>query len=208
VVFFTVEMLLKLTAYGFTYYWYVNWNKFDFIVVMFSLIALDEALLTQLNFNVTALRIIRVSRLLRMVKTSEGLRTLLKTLFMSMGNILNTAALLALILFTFAVAGMSLFGSVPDGEFINEDVNFRSFYIAMMTLWRASTGESWNGIMHDCQNSEGVIAVAFWVAYQLMTFFIFMNVFIAVIGESFNDNQATEDENDILALKKKDIKNF
>ena len=33
-----------------------------------------------------------------------------------------------------------------------------------------------------------------------------MNVFIAVIGESFNDNQATEDENDILALKKKDIK--
>jgi len=35
-----------------------------------------------------------------------------------------------------------------------------------------------------------------------------MNVFIAVIGESFNDNQATEDENDILALKKKDIKAF
>lgn len=208
VVFFTVEMLLKLTAYGFTYYWYVNWNKFDFIVVMFSLIALDEALLTQLNFNVTALRIIRVSRLLRMVKTSEGLRTLLKTLFMSMGNIINTAALLALILFTFAVAGMSLFGTVKGSEFINDDVNFRSFYIAMTTLGRASTGESWNGIMHDCQAELGIIAVIFWVVYQLMTFFIFMNVFIAVIGESFNDNQATEDENDILALKKKDIKNF
>jgi hypothetical protein len=44
--------------------------------------------------------------------------------------------------------------------------------------------------------------------YQLIAFFIFMNVFIAVIGESFNDNQATEDENDILALKKKDIKAF
>jgi hypothetical protein len=35
-----------------------------------------------------------------------------------------------------------------------------------------------------------------------------MNVFIAVIGESFDDNKATEDENDILALKKKDIKAF
>jgi hypothetical protein len=35
-----------------------------------------------------------------------------------------------------------------------------------------------------------------------------MNVFIAVIGESFNDNQQAEDENDILALKKKDIKAF
>ena len=104
-----------------------------------------------MNFNVTALRIIRVSRLLRMVKTSEGLRTLLKTLYMSMGNIMNTALLLALVLFTFTVAGMSLFGSIEDdGEFIDENVNFRSFYISLMTLWRASTGESWNGIMHSC----------------------------------------------------------
>jgi len=54
-----------------------------------------------------------------MVKTSEGLRTLLKTLFMSMQNIFNTAALLTLILFTFSVAGMILFGQVPDGEFID-----------------------------------------------------------------------------------------
>lgn len=201
-------MSLKITAYGFKYYWYVNWNKFDFIIVMMSLIAFDEELLEKLNFNPTALRIIRVSRLLRMVKTSEGLRTLLKTLFMSLGNILNTAALLMLIFFTFSVAGMGLFGVVPDGDFIDKNVNFRSFYIAMMTLWRASTGESWNGIMHECTISEGFISVCFWLLFQLIAFFIFMNVFIAVIGESFNDNQATEDENDILALKKKDIKAF
>lgn len=165
VVFFTVEMVIKITAYGWKYYWYVNWNKFDFIIVMLSLIAVDEELLQSLNFNVTALRIMRVSRLFRMVKTSEGLRTLLKTLFMSMSNIINTAALLTLILFTFSVAGMSLFGGVPDGEFIDHNVNFKSFYIAMMTLFRASTGESWNGIMHDCQKSEGLIAVFFWTAF-------------------------------------------
>lgn len=146
-------MTLKITAYGFKYYWYVNWNKFDFIIVMMSLVSLNENLLERLHFNPTALRIIRVSRLLRMVKTSEGLRTLLKTLFMSLGNILNTAALLMLIFFTFSVAGMSLFGKVPDGEFIGKNVSFTSFYLAMMTLWRASTGESWNGIMHDCFES-------------------------------------------------------
>lgn len=208
VIFFTLEMSLKITAYGFKYYWYVNWNKFDFIIVMMSLIAMDEELLEKLNFNPTALRIIRVSRLLRMVKTSEGLRTLLKTLFMSLGNILNTAALLMLIFFTFSVAGMGLFGVVEDGDFIDKNVNFRSFYIAMMTLSRAATGESWNGIMHECTASEGFISVCYWLLFQLISFFIFMNVFIAVIGESFNDNQATEDENDILALKKKDIKAF
>ena len=208
VVFFTLELVIKITAYGFKYYWYVNWNKFDFIIVLLSLIALDETLLEQLNFNVTALRIIRVSRLLRMVKTSEGLRTLLKTLFMSLGNIINTALLLALILFTFSVAGMSLFGNIPDQDFLSHNVNFRTFYLSMMTLWRASTGESWNGIMHECYYEAGLMAIVFWLLFQLIAFLIFMNVFIAVIGESFNDNQATEDENDILALKKKDIKAF
>ena len=127
---------------------------------------------------------------------------------MSIQNILNTALLLFLILFTFAVAGMSLFANVPEGDFINKNVNFRSFYLSFMTLWRAATGESWNGIMHDCFYVEGPISVIFWLFFMLCAFFIFMNVFIAVIGESFNDNQATEDENDILALKKKDIKAF
>jgi ribonucleotide reductase alpha subunit len=153
VVFFTAELILKITSYGFKYYWYVNWNKFDFIIVIMSLVALDERMLEEkLNFNVTALRIIRVSRLLRMVKTSEGLRTLLKTLFMSLGNIINTALLLFLILFTFAVAGMSLFSMVPEGDYINENTNFKSFYLSFMSLWQASTGDSWNGIMHDCYN--------------------------------------------------------
>lgn len=118
VVFFLIEMLLKLSAYGFKYYWYVNWNKFDFIIVIMSLIALDESLLDA-YFNPTALRIIRVARLFRMVKTNKGLKTLLKTLFLSIGNILNSGALLMLIFFTFTIAGMGLFGTIPDDEFID-----------------------------------------------------------------------------------------
>jgi hypothetical protein len=74
--------------------------------------AIDDGLF---NFNITALRIIRVARLLRMVKTSKGLRSLLKTLWLSLPNIVNVAALLFLVLFTFSVAGMDLFGNVPEG---------------------------------------------------------------------------------------------
>jgi len=39
---FTFEMILKITAHGFQYYWHVNWNKFDFIIVILSLVAIDE----------------------------------------------------------------------------------------------------------------------------------------------------------------------
>lgn len=83
---------------------------------------------------------------------------------------------------------MSLFGSIEgNGEYITKDSNFRSFYISMMTLWRACTGESWNGIMHECYDDQGVLAIVFWIAFQMFTFFIFMNVFIAVIYENFSD---------------------
>lgn len=165
VIIFTFEMIIKITAYGFRYYWHVNWNKFDFIIVIMSLVFIDEEAIENLNFNVTALRIIRVSRLLRMVKTSEGLRSLLKTLYMSLGNIFTTASLLLLILFTFTVAGMSLFGQLKPGEFINDDCNFKEFYKTMSTLWRACTGESWNGIMHDCYAERGPLAVAYWLVF-------------------------------------------
>jgi hypothetical protein len=107
---------------------------------------------------------------------------------MSMPNIFNTACLLILIIFTFTIAGMFLFGNVEDGGAIDDNVNFRRFYIGFMTLVRASTGESWNDIMHSCYYGEGMIAIFFWIPYQLLAFFIFMNVFIAVIGESFDDN--------------------
>lgn len=62
--------------------------------------------------------------------------------------------------------------------------------------------------MHECEKSEGPFALVFWFSFMMATFFIFMNVFIAVIYESFHDIQASEDENDILSLKKKDIKAF
>lgn len=186
-VIFTVEMALKIIAHGWTYYWHVNWNKFDCCIVILSLLTLNPQVLASLNINVTALRFFRVSRLFRMVKTLEGLRSLLKTLYMSLGNILMTASLLLLILFTFTIAGMNLFGKAPYGEFINENANFRSFYFAITTLWRACTGESWNGIMHECQKSEGLVALFFWFTFMMATFFIFMNVFIAVIYESFHD---------------------
>ena len=37
---------------------------------------------------------------------------------------------------------------------------------------------------------------------------IFLNVFIAVIGESFNENSSADDEDDLITFKKKDIKAF
>lgn len=102
-----------MIAYGLKFYFLDNWNKFDCIIVILSIVASDEDLF---SFKVTALRIIRVARLLRMVKASKGLRNLLKALWLSLGNIMNVGMILFLIFFTFSVAGMDLFGNLDHGN--------------------------------------------------------------------------------------------
>jgi hypothetical protein len=202
---FTAEAVFKILGHGPRFYFLENWNKFDFIIVILSLVALDESLF---SFKVTALRIIRVARLLRMIKASKGLRHLLKTLWLSVGNIANVGMLLFLMFFTFTVAGMDLFGSLQNSEFITDQANFRSFYITFSTLFRSETGENWNGIMHDCYEQQGAIGVIYFLVFELTAHYILINVFVAVIYDSFNDVKASEDENEVLSLKRKDIKAF
>ena len=110
IVFFVCEGSMKIIAYGFKYYWYINWNKFDFIVVFLSLVVVDESWLENLGINASAL---------------------------------------LLLLFTFSIVGMSLFGDQPDGENFDDNANFKTFYNSMFLLFRCSTGESWNSVMHD-----------------------------------------------------------
>lgn len=200
-----MEAVLKLIGYGIRFYFLDTWNRFDFIIVLLSIIAIDEDIF---QFKVTALRIIRVARLLRMVKSSKGLKNLLKALWLSLKNIVNVGMILFLIFFTFSVAGMDLFGEVKHGDYINGDANFSTFYLAITTLFRCATGENWNGVMHDCYTAIGETAIIFWIAFQLITKYIFLNVFIAVIYENFNDVKASENESDILSLRRKDIKAF
>ena len=113
VIIFTFEAVLKLIGLGPTYYFYIDWNKFDFGVCVLSLISLGE----NDEFNLTALRIIRVARLLRMIKSSKELQSLLMTLYLAINNIANVALLFMLIIFTFSVAGMTLFGDILEGHY-------------------------------------------------------------------------------------------
>ena len=85
-----------------------------------------------------------------------------------MNNIANVALLFMLIIFTFAVAGMTLFGEIIDGHYgmINKtNLNFRTFYMSANVLIRSSTGESWNEIMHDCVYDRGSIAYFYWMVF-------------------------------------------
>ena len=141
-----------------------------------------------------------------MIKVSKGLSRLFLTLLASIPSLVNVGTLLLLLLFIYSVAGMTLFSDVPRGIFVTDQANFETFYIAMITLFRCATGESWNGIMHDCMKSEYSLGIVFFVSFSMLATLVFLNIFIAVILDNFATVVA---QNKLeLHLKPEDIQNF
>lgn len=118
---------------------------------------------------------------------------------------MNVGTLL-LLLFIYAVAGMTLFSDVSKGEFLNEHAKFENFYYSMITLFRCATGESWNGLLHDCMKEQQAISVIFFVSFNVVATLVFLNIFIAVILENFASlgmQQKFE-----MYIKQEDLDNF
>lgn len=157
---FSLEALMKLTAMGVVGYFRDAWNSFDFTVVTISLVGifLEKVLSTNVSV-VSLLRVFRVARIFRLIPKAKGLRTLFQTLVFSLPALFNVGSVLILFFFIFSIMGMNLFGSIRQGEFLNRHANFQNFPRSMLVLMRMATGESWNGIMHDCAVSSQCIRV-------------------------------------------------
>jgi len=63
-------------------------------------------------------------------------------------GICNLAMILFLFLGIFAILGVQLFATVAHNGDLNDHANFQNFPMALLTLFRATTGENWNGLMH------------------------------------------------------------
>ena len=156
---YIVEVMIKLIGLGAKAYWYDSWNRFDFLLTIFSVI--DVIFWTQdmRNFIIKfefCLKIMRVLRILRLLKMFKGLQKLLETLLFSLPPLINVGALLFLIIFVYAVLGVSLFSNITHGEIIDEYNNFSNFGYAILILFKVMTGDEWFHIMFDLyQKPEG-----------------------------------------------------
>jgi len=225
---FVGEAALKLYTLRFRPYFRDRWNSFDFLIVGCSVaIAISERLLQAQIIDASLLRLFRIARVFRLVKSLSSLRRLFETLLMSMSSLGTVGMVLFLLFSVYAVSGMALFGDIQieDNQELRQmstHVNFRNFYLAMMLLFRLSTGESWNLIMHDCFSGarcaeyphdtacgNTAVAVAFFVSFMVIGSFVFLNLFIAVIIDKLfeSDEQELVDEAG-LTICESDIENF
>ena len=130
---------------------------------------------------------------------------MLGTLGHSLPQLANVMGVFVIVQSTFAVLGMRLFGGVAHGDFLTADANFCSFSVAFGVLFRASTGEDWNGIMRDCMVSDksggcseaegncgSWLAVPYFVSYIVVTAFVVLNMMIALILHTYAQQKRLE----------------
>ena len=148
---FTEKMLMKMFALQ-QHYFLEPWNLFDFVVVMMSLASLFLSDLIEKYFvSPTLLRVVRVAkvgRVLRLIKSAKGIRTLLFSLIMAMPALLNIGLLLGLIMFIFAVFGMSLFKDVKIRGGFNDVHNFKTFFKTFILLFVMCTSAGFDGTLN------------------------------------------------------------
>lgn len=145
---FISEAVLKLIGMGLLYF-QDPWNRFDFFVVIASVIDLimDYALksgnkLLKIGPQlIRAIRVLRVARIVRLVKKFQKLQELITLLSYSIPSIMNVSAILLLIYVIYAVLGCYLYHSIDSGSSFDGYNNMKNFDKAIVKLFRHSTGE-------------------------------------------------------------------
>ena len=94
--------------------------------------------------------------MLRYIKRAKRIRVIFQTFIVTLPSLGSVGGLLMLCLYMYAVLGVFLFANIKLQDSLSTYANFQSFGLALLTLWRCSTGESWNSIMMDIMRQRSI----------------------------------------------------
>lgn len=195
---FLVEFIIKIIALK-KYYFSDNWNLFDFFIVIISLGDFligqiqreNSSRIARLQFA-KGLRAIRVIRLVKLFRSPSmaAFNKLINTLIFSLPTILNVMALLFLTYCIFAVTGCFIFRDAQIPQSLTAElISFENFHMALLTLFRCSTGEDWPLVMYSYGDSNGNYTASriYFMIFILVTTFIMLNLIDLVVVSIFEN---------------------
>ena len=187
--FFVLEIALRMAAYG-TRPWRFfldGWNVFDFAIVMLCVMPFG-------NTSVQVFRLARVLRVLRLASSVPGLQILVAATLRSIPSMLYVLLMLVMLLYTYAVVGVFLFGD-------NDPVHFGTLAHALLTLFSVLTLEGWVDVMRIQMFGSGAFddypielasaaaksaaqpaaAVLYFVSFILVGTMIVLNLLVGIV---------------------------
>jgi len=195
-IYFLVEILIKMSAEeNIKDFFKDRWNVFDFIIVVITLIPLDNSTMAAVA------RLLRIFRVLRLITARPELKEIIDMLIGAIPSIIDIVILMFIIFYIYAILGNFLFVSAPSGL-------WKDFLIAMLTLFRILTFEGWTEVMYEAMEIHPW-AWVYFVSFVIIAGFVFFNLFIAVIigeMEKLRNHEEHEEEVEKLDLILKEMR--
>ena len=141
-----------------------------------------------LYLQVRILRLFRIVRIFRIFKSFEGLKNIVSTLVHAVPAIRDLAVMLAVVFYIFAVISVNVFGgmcvegdeaapglqgviclSTDPAAFLGRHAHFQGVGMALMTLFRISTGDAWGELMEAGALTAGArkpVSPDAWAVFQ------------------------------------------
>ena len=175
---FIMELAAKFIALGRRFF-RDGWNIFDFLVVAVALLPNAGAL--------SVLRSLRVLRVLRLINRMPQLRRIADAILQAVPGIGAIAGLMGILFYVGAVMSTTLFGErFPEW--------FGSLGKSLYTLFQVMTLESWSmGIVRPVMEAYPN-AWLFFVPFILVSAFVMLNLFVAVIVDTMSNLHSTDPE--------------
>lgn len=169
------------------------WNVFDTIIVIISLIPVENS-----DMALVA-RLVRVFRVMRMVSIVPELRVLMNSLLIALPRLGYVMALMFIIFYVYAAVGSLIFEEVNP-------VLWGDISISMLTLFRVMTFEDWTDVMYETMAVYGW-SWMYYVSFIFLTAFAFLNMVIGIVvnvleEEHQKERKASGEEITVEDLKK------
>lgn len=167
-IYFVFEIAIKMVAEKkFMNFFKSGWNVFDFVIVVITLLPLEQS-----GFAAIA-RMLRVFRVLRLFTARPELKKIIDMLIKAIPSIIDIVILMFIIFYIYAIIGNFYFHELPSGL-------WNDFLVSMLTLFRVLTFEDWTDVMYEAMEVYPW-AWIYFVSFVIIAAFVFFNLFVAVI---------------------------
>jgi voltage-gated sodium channel len=176
---FIVEIAIRVLAHGRRPqdFFRRGWNVFDFAVIA-------AVFLPGLHGDPAALRVVRIARVLRLVRFSPGLRTIVTALLRSLPGVGGFLALAVVTLYVYGMAGWLIFADTDPEQ-------YGTLGRAALTLFVLLSLETLPDLIEQGM-AVSPWTLVYYVSYVLITANLLVNILIAVIVNSMEEARRLE----------------
>ncbi len=144
-----------------------GWNIFDTLIVVVSLVPIDNSDMALIG------RLVRIFRVLRMVSIIPELRMLLNSLMKALPQLGYVVLMMFIIFYIYAAIGSTFFAS------INKDL-WGDIALSLLTLFRVMTFEDWTDVMYETMGTYPLSWI-YYISFIFFTAFAFLNMIIGIV---------------------------